>query len=729
MLRSRPVVGVNTGMQQADRNAEVNQRPTFQPGTYIYERDSSTGALVSKLRVGRLLGRGGFAKCYEVFDPSGCYAIKAVNRASLDKPKTLQKLHSEIAIHSRMKHKNIVNFVRTFKDRYYVYILLEKCDNGTLMEMLKVRALTVAETQYIMLQCLNAMQYMHEESVIHRDLKPGNIMLDGNINVKIGDFGLAAALQYDGERKRTVCGTPNYIAPEIIDRRSHGHSFEVDTWSLGVILYTLLVGQPPFQMQDVESTYNRIRACRYDFPATVPPSARNLIQQILQSSPIHRPTILDIRRHPFFSSPPPPKVPPTSFAAYGLRLSTVPSEPSRRASAPQPMVTATPPTTVDPLDNYCNNNQSPRQQVQSARREMLRPISANVPSAAAMTPLCTLQKMTPASNNYVEPRPCQRPLTGSTAPMPPPVAASSQGRQNALGGGVETTQLLPQPPNSYTPPDAKRPGRGRGRGKDLDAEEQRELTVLHDQLQENLLGGEEEGAWRHSRPQPAPPPAAETLLTPLVWVTSCADFSSKYGLCYRLNTGHTGAHFNDSTKMVWEPLTGRVEYYARVRVELPQSNGGVGQFAKDELEFFNMSAPPGTLEKKITLIKYFKSYLGRVRYAEDKVRVVACTQYRASDTPHLSDPHISKDFVYVKRWLRTPEAIVFRLSNKTVQVCFVDQAEVILSSEWKVVTYTDATGNRRTLPLNAIAAESEEAAARLRYTKSILYQLIKDHAL
>ena len=87
---------------------------------------------------------------------------------------------------------------------------------------------------------------MHQFNVIHRDLKLGNLFLSDKMEIKIGDFGLATRLEYEGERKRTICGTPNYIAPEILEGKS-GHSFEVDIWAVGVIIYTLLIGKPPFE--------------------------------------------------------------------------------------------------------------------------------------------------------------------------------------------------------------------------------------------------------------------------------------------------------------------------------------------------------------------------------------------------------------------------------------------------------------------------------------------------
>ncbi len=92
-----------------------------------------------------------------------------------------------------------------------------------------------------------------------------------NISIIIiikGDFGLATKLEFDNEKKYTICGTPNYIAPEILDGKV-GHSYEVDVWSLGVIMYALLIGKPPFETPEVNSTYGKIKACKYSFPENV----------------------------------------------------------------------------------------------------------------------------------------------------------------------------------------------------------------------------------------------------------------------------------------------------------------------------------------------------------------------------------------------------------------------------------------------------------------------------
>lgn len=168
------------------------------------------------------------------------------------------------------------------------------------------KRLTEPEAAYFMRQLLQAMQYLHDQLVIHRDLKLGNLFLDRNLNIKVGDLGLATRLESAEEKRKTICGTPNYIAPEVIqgDRATRGHSFEVDVWSMGVILFTVLVGKPPYEAKDVKATYQRILNNEYSFPKTsnVSDSAKDLIRSMLQSKPVDRPTLNEIAKHPFLNS-------------------------------------------------------------------------------------------------------------------------------------------------------------------------------------------------------------------------------------------------------------------------------------------------------------------------------------------------------------------------------------------------------------------------------------------
>lgn len=157
--------------------------------------------------------------------------------------------------------------------------------------------------QCYVVQIINSLKYLHSNRVIHRDLKLGNLFLNDKMELKLGDFGLATKLEFDGEKKRTICGTPNYIAPEILDGKT-GHSYEVDVWSLGVIIYTLLIGKPPFETPDVKTTYKKIRMNSYQFPEHVIISdpAKGLITKILNLDPARRPTLDEILAHPFLNS-------------------------------------------------------------------------------------------------------------------------------------------------------------------------------------------------------------------------------------------------------------------------------------------------------------------------------------------------------------------------------------------------------------------------------------------
>lgn len=214
------------------------------------------------------MGKGGFARCYHLTecDTKKVYAVKVVQKSSLTKSRAKQKLMSEIKIHKTMKHPGVVLLEKYFEDKENVYIVLELCPNLSLNDMLKRRKrFTDIEVRCYLNQLINAVIYMRENKVIHRDLKLGNLFLNKDMEIKVGDFGLATRVTFDGEKKRTICGTPNYIAPEVLSSRI-GHSYEVDIWSIGVIIYTLLFGRPPFETSDVKRTYKRIKLNDYTFP-------------------------------------------------------------------------------------------------------------------------------------------------------------------------------------------------------------------------------------------------------------------------------------------------------------------------------------------------------------------------------------------------------------------------------------------------------------------------------
>ncbi|XP_050665946.1 serine/threonine-protein kinase polo isoform X1 [Leptidea sinapis] len=299
--------------------------------------DPQTNSTYQRLR---FFGKGGFARCYEMQDitTNEVYAGKVVSKKLLVKSTQKEKTAQEISIHRSLKHKHVVGFHSFFEDSLNIYIVLELCKRRSMMELHKRRkALSEPETRFYMHQILLGVQYLHHKRIIHRDLKLGNLFLDDELHVKIGDFGLAARIEYEGERKQTVCGTPNYIAPEILTKK--GHSFEVDIWSLGCIMYTLLVGKPPFETSTLQDTYKRIKKCEYSYgidlalqfccsgpwsllgaryiqavindntvkqqyriPSTLRKPAAAMIVMQLQSNPALRPCVDKLLQHEFFTS-------------------------------------------------------------------------------------------------------------------------------------------------------------------------------------------------------------------------------------------------------------------------------------------------------------------------------------------------------------------------------------------------------------------------------------------
>lgn len=280
---------------------------------------------------GRFLGKGGFAKCFEITDLESkqVYAGKIVPKALILKPHQREKMTSEIAIHKSLLHPNIVGFQGFFEDEDFVFVVLELCRRRSLLELHKRRkAVTEPEARYYMLQLLKGVQYLHNNRIIHRDLKLGNVFLNDDMDVKIGDFGLATKIEFDGERKKTLCGTPNYIAPEVLCKK--GHSYEVDVWSLGCILYTLLVGRPPFETSCLKETYNRIKKNSYTIPLHINPLASSLIKRMLHADPGQRPTVAELLTDDFFSSGYVPRRLPTTCLTVAPRFSIAPSSVERR---------------------------------------------------------------------------------------------------------------------------------------------------------------------------------------------------------------------------------------------------------------------------------------------------------------------------------------------------------------------------------------------------------------
>ncbi|XP_062920546.1 serine/threonine-protein kinase PLK3 [Mobula hypostoma] len=251
---------------------------------------------------GRLLGKGGFARCYEMTDLSSnkIYAVKVIPHSRVSKPHQKEKIEKEIELHKSLSNKYIVKFYHSFEDDENIYIFLEHCSHKSLAHILKARkTLTEPEVRYYLRQIILGLRYLHVRDILHRDLKLGNFFINDNMEVKVGDFGLATKLLPVDQRKRTICGTPNYLAPEVLNKQGHGP--EADIWSLGCVMYTMLFGRPPFETSDLKDTYRCIRAAEYTMPSSFSVAAKDLIGSILKKNPEQRPTLDAILNHDFFA--------------------------------------------------------------------------------------------------------------------------------------------------------------------------------------------------------------------------------------------------------------------------------------------------------------------------------------------------------------------------------------------------------------------------------------------
>jgi len=252
-----------------------------------------------------VLGKGGFGECFQFRaidkEDMNFYAGKIIKKEKVGNNR--KSLLDEINIQRQFKdNPKIVRVKDYFEDEENVYIILELCKNKSLADYLKRRGkLTEIEVKCFIFQLLQGLKCLHKKKVIHRDLKPNNLLLGDNNELKIGDFGIIAHLARENERRTTICGTYSYMAPEIFEKNKKGYSFEVDIWSVGIIMYQLLTGKLIFDGNKEEIPNKILRFQPEDLDVSeLSDVAANLIKQILVKNPRKRPGINQILYHYFF---------------------------------------------------------------------------------------------------------------------------------------------------------------------------------------------------------------------------------------------------------------------------------------------------------------------------------------------------------------------------------------------------------------------------------------------
>ncbi|KAM9354268.1 serine/threonine-protein kinase PLK4 isoform 2-T2 [Pholidichthys leucotaenia] len=263
----------------------------------------SIGDKIEDFKVLTLLGKGSFACVYRAKSvKTGLeVAIKTIDKKAMHKAGMVQRVTNEVEIQCRLKHPSILELYNYFEDSNYVYLVLEMCHNGEMSRYLKERKMPFSEDEarHFMHQIVKGMLYLHTHGILHRDLTLSNLLLTSNMNIKIADFGLATQLKLPNEKHFTMCGTPNYISPEVATRSPHG--LESDVWSLGCMFYAFLMGRPPFDTDTVKHTLSKVVLGEYEMPTHVSLEAQDLIHQLLQKDPTQRPSLSAVLDHPFMT--------------------------------------------------------------------------------------------------------------------------------------------------------------------------------------------------------------------------------------------------------------------------------------------------------------------------------------------------------------------------------------------------------------------------------------------
>ncbi|XP_077005994.1 serine/threonine-protein kinase PLK3 isoform X2 [Tamandua tetradactyla] len=527
--------------------------PAPDPGRLI--TDPRSGRTYFK---GRLLGKGGFARCYEVTDTEtgGVYAVKVIPQSRVAKPHQREKILNEIELHRDLQHRHIVRFSHHFEDADNIYIFLELCSRKSLAHIWKARhTLLEPEVRYYLRQILSGLKYLHQRGILHRDLKLGNFFITENMELKVGDFGLASRLEPPEQRKKTICGTPNYVAPEVLLRQGHGP--EADVWSLGCVMYTLLCGSPPFETADLKETYRCIKQVHYTLPASLSLPARQLLAAILRASPRDRPSIDQILRHDFFTKGyTPDRLPVTSCTTVP---DLTPPNPARSLFA---KVTK---SLFGRKKNKSKNRSEERDEVSCLVNGVMR-TSIGHQDARPEGPVAS----GPAPLSLVETAPEDSSPRGT-------LASSGDGFEEGLTVATVVESALCALRNcvAFMPP-----------GKVRVWNEWTVVGIL-------WLGGQEQV------PIPFPSMTAEQNPAPLaqpeslVWVSKWVDYSNKFGFGYQLSSRRVAVLFNDGTHMALSANRKTVHYN-------PTSTKHFS---------FSVGAVPRALQPQLGVLRYFASYM------------------------------------------------------------------------------------------------------------------------
>ncbi|XP_061623843.1 serine/threonine-protein kinase PLK2b isoform X1 [Phyllopteryx taeniolatus] len=646
--------------------------------------DPATGKCYCR---GKVLGKGGFAKCYEMTDlaTSKVYAAKIIPHARVSKPHQREKIDREIELHRILHHKHIVHFYHHFEDKENIYILLEYCSRKSLAHILKARkVLTEPEVRYYLRQIVSGLKYLHEQEILHRDLKLGNFFVSESMELKVGDFGLAAKLEPAGNRRKTICGTPNYLSPEVLNKQGHG--CESDIWALGCVIrpvqgvlclstkvswdrlqltvengwiephehlsrsrYTMLLGRPPFETTNLKETYRCIRDARYSLPSSLSPQAKQLITSLLAKVPEDRPDLEHILRHDFFTQ---------GFSPERLSASCCHSAPDFHVSSPAKSFFKKAAAALfggrrDKVKYYETLNKLTKEEEEIYKLQ----------NDLERTVISQQQSKKTADNGSLLPPSAQSPVAPAT-------------ESRSLTTTRDTIRLIVR-------------GSLGSCSSSSECLEYNSTGSVADTVAGVLRGCLESMPKADNIPQSA-------NSCGLQWVTKWVDYSNKYGFGYQLSDHTVGVLFNNGTHMSLLPDRKTIHYYA----ELGQRS------------VFPTCEVPEHFVGQVTVLKYFSHYM------EENLM-------DGGDLGSMTDAHMPR--LYLLQWLKSDRALMMLFNDGTFQVNFYhDHTKIILCCQRDeyMLTYINEDRISKTFKLSSLLASGCPADLRERmlYSLNMLLQ-------
>ncbi|CAO1631856.1 unnamed protein product [Parajaminaea phylloscopi] len=290
---ANPDVGTATALAQQQQLQQTQQQQQQQQQQSQQSQQSQQQALaltgrklsgryaLSDFSIQRTLGTGSFGRVHLVRSKHNMrfYAIKVLKKEQVVRMKQVEHTNSERSVLSLVRHPFLVNLWGTFSDSTYLYMVMDFVPGGELFTLLrKSQRFPHPVAKFYAAEVALAVDYLHQNGFVYRDLKPENILLGADGHLKITDFGFA---KWVPDVTWTLCGTPDYLAPEIVS--SKGYNKSVDWWALGVLLFEMLAGHPPFFTEDGNpiKLYEKIIACKVRYPPYFEPAAKDLLKNLL----------------------------------------------------------------------------------------------------------------------------------------------------------------------------------------------------------------------------------------------------------------------------------------------------------------------------------------------------------------------------------------------------------------------------------------------------------------